>query len=192
LTKEDQQRSMAFLDEHLFATPEWLLETDLVRTFEHVGTVERVRWYQTTGLNSLLSPHRLERLVENHAMLGDETYGPAEMLDDLKSSIWKEINSGEQVDTYRRNLQRAYLDRMEYLLTEASAEASNPPADYRPDIGFKDLRTDFHVQQSDIRPLVLEQLRHLHSEVESALYGTEDRYTNTHLEYVLKRLNELI
>ncbi len=192
LTKEDQQRSMAFLDEHLFATPEWLLNADLLRTFEHVGTVERVRWYQTTGLNSLLSPHRLERLVENHAMLGDETYGPAEMLDDLQGSIWKEINGGYRVDTYRRNLQRAYLDRMEYLLTEASAEASNPPADYRPDIGFKDLRTDFHVQQSDIRPLVLEQLRQLHSEVESALYGTDDRYTNTHFEYVLKRLNELI
>lgn len=192
LTKEDQQRSMAFLDEHLFATPEWLLDANLLRTFEHVGTVERVRWYQTTGLNSLLSPHRLERLVENYAMLDDETYGPAEMLDDLKSSIWKEVQVRETVDTYRRNLQRAYLDRMEYLLTEASAEASNPPADYRPDVGYKNLRTDFHIQQSDIRPLVLEQLRQLQSEVESALNNTDDRYTNSHYEYVLKRLNEMI
>jgi len=192
LTKEDQKRSMEFLDEHLFATPHWLLDKGLLRTFEHVGTVERVRWYQTTGLNSLLSPHRLERLVEQQAMLGDETYGPAEMMDDLRNSIWKEIPAGEEVDAYRRNLQRAYIDRMEYLLTEASAEASNPPADYRPDIGMKELRTDFHVQQSDIRPLVLEQLRELHSDVESALYSTNDRYTNTHLEYIVKRLNGLI
>lgn len=192
LTREDQKRSMAFLDEHLFATPEWLLDKSLLRTFEHVGTVERVRWYQTTGLNALLAPHRLERLVEQHAMLGDSAYGPAEMLDDLQAAIWKELSDRSGVDTYRRNLQRAYIDRMEYLLEEASADAPNPPADYRPDIGFEDLRTEFHIQQSDIRPLILEQLKNLHSSVNTALRGNYDRYTKTHLEYVKKRVEELI
>ncbi|REL24921.1 DUF5117 domain-containing protein [Rhodohalobacter sp. SW132] len=192
LTKEDQQRSMNFLDEHLFATPEWLLDKELVRKFEYVGTVERVRWYQVTGLNALLSPHRLERLVEQHAMLGDDAYGPAEMLDDLRGSIWYELNGSDRVDTYRRNLQRAYIDRMEYLLNEASAEAGNPPGDYRPDIGMENLRTDFHIQQSDIRPLVMEQLRELHSDVERAINGASDRYTRTHLEYVKKRVEGLI
>jgi len=192
LTKEDQQRSMAFLDEHLFATPEWLLDKELLRTFEHVGTVERVRWYQATGLNALLSPHRLERLVEQHAMLGDGAYGPAEMLDDLRASIWHELNGSRQIDPYRRNLQRAYLGRMEYLLNEATAEADNPPGDYRPDIGMENLRTDFHIQQSDIRPLILEQLRELHSDVEREINGATDRYTRTHLEYVKKRVEGLI
>jgi hypothetical protein len=183
---------MAFLGEHLFATPEWLLDKSLLRTFEYVGTVERVRWYQTTGLNALLAPHRLERLVEQHAMLGDDAYGPADMLDDLHDIIWKELKGGEEVDTYRRNLQRAYLDRMAYLLTEAAAEAGTPPGDYRPDIGMENLRTPFHIQQSDIRPLVLAQLRVLRSEVESALSRTGDRYTRSHLEYVKKRVDEMI
>ena len=192
ISKEEQKRSMNFLDEHLFATPEWLLDQDLLRTFEYVGTVERIRWYQVTGLNALLSPHRLERLVEQHAMNGDDAYGPAEMLDDLRSSIWKELGQSNSVDTYRRNLQRAYLDRMEYLLTEAEANAGNPPADYRPDVGMENLRTTFHVQQSDIRPLVLEQLRELKSEVENALRSTDERYTRTHLEYVAKRIDNVI
>jgi len=192
LTYDDQKRSMAFLDEHLFATPTWLLDKSLVRTFEHVGTVERVRWYQVTGLNAVLAPHRLERLVEQHAMLGEAAYGPAEMMDDLRSAIWRELDGRNDVDTYRRNLQRAYLDRMEYLLKEASAEAPNPPEDYRPDIGFVDLRTDFHIQQSDIRPLVLDQLKKLQSEVNAALRGSTDRYTQTHLEYVKKRIEEII
>jgi len=192
ISKEEQKRSMNFLDEHLFATPEWLLDQDLLRTFEYVGTVERIRWYQVTGLNALLSPHRLERLVEQHAMNGDDAYGPAEMLDDLRSSIWKELGQSNSVDTYRRNLQRAYLDRMEYLLTEASADAGDPPADYRPDVGMENLRTTFHVQQSDIRPLVLEQLRELKSEVENALRSTDERYTRTHLEYVAKRIDNVI
>jgi len=192
ISKEEQERSMDFLDEHLFATPEWLLDKELLRTFEHVGAVERVRWYQTTGLNALLAPHRLERLVEQHAMLGDDAYGPAEMLDDLRNSIWKELNGSDQVDTYRRNLQRAYLDRMDFLLNEASADAPNPPGDYRPDVGMENLRTDFHIQQSDIRPLVLEQLRELHGDVERAINGASDRYTRTHLEYVKKRVEALI
>ena len=192
LTKEDQQRSMAFLDEHLFATPEWLLDKSLLRTFEHVGTVERVRWYQTTGLNALLSPHRLERLIEQHAMLGDDAYDPALFMDELRNSIWKELNASNSIDPYRRNLQRAYLDRMGYLLKDAAAEAPNPPGDYRPDIGMENLRTDFHIQHSDIRPLILEQLRELQTEAEQALRGATDRYTRTHLEYVLKRVGELI
>lgn len=192
LTKEDQERSMAFLDEHLFATPQWLLDKELLRLFEHVGTVERVRWYQTTGLNAILSPHRLERLVEQKAMLQNYTYGPAAMLDDLRGSIWKELQNGDKIDTYRRNLQRAYIDRFDYLLNEAMAEAPNPPGDYRPDIGFENLRTDFHIQHSDIRPLILEQLKTLKSEVESAMASDHDRYTKAHYEYVLKRIDDLI
>ena len=192
LSREEQQRSMAFLDEHLFATPTWLINTELIRKFEHVGTVERIRWYQTTGLNALLSPHRLERLVENHALMGDETYGPAEMLDDLRESIWKELNGSVEIDTYRRNLQRAWLDRMEYLLTEATANAPTPPGDYRPDVGMENLRTEFHIQQSDIRPLVLEQLKTLAADAERALGNTNDRYTRTHLDYVIMRVNEII
>lgn len=192
ISKEEQKRSMAFLGEHLFETPEWLLDQNLVRTFEHVGTVERVRWYQTTGLNDLLAPHRLERLVEQHAMMGDRAYGPAEMLDDLRESIWKELSAGESPDTYRRNLQRAWLDQMEFLLTEAEADAPNPPSDYRPDAGMENLRTDFHIQQSDIRPLIMEQLLELKSDIERALNGTSDRYSKTHYKYVVKQIDKLI
>lgn len=51
---------------------------------------------------------------------------------------------------------------------------------------------EFHIQQSDIRPLVLEQLRTLADDAERALANTNDRYTRTHLEYVIRRVNELI
>ncbi len=192
LPKTDQERSMDFLATHLFDTPHWLLDKDLVRRFEHVGSVERVRWYQETGLKRLLAEHRLERLIEQQAMLGDQTYGPAAMLDDLRGMIWRELDEGGQIDTFRRNLQRAYLDRLEYLLNEAYAEANDPPGDYRPDVGMKELRTDFHIQQSDIRPLIWEQLKLLRDEIRLALHETEERYNRVHLEHALKRVEELI
>ncbi|HKK24800.1 MAG TPA: zinc-dependent metalloprotease [Gracilimonas sp.] len=192
IPKEEQRRSMAFLIEHLFKTPDWLIDTDLLRRFEHVGVVERIRWYQTTGLNELLAPHRLERLVEQQATLGDNAYGPAEMLDQLRMGIWSELDQNTQIDTYRRNLQNAYLDRVEYLLLEAEANANPPYGDYRPDIGYKELRTDFHIQQSDIRALLFEQLVLLKEGIENSMDNSTDRYNRAHLKYVHHRIEQLL
>ena len=192
ITQEEQRRSMEFLDEHLFATPEWLIDTDLLRRFEHVGVVERIRWFQSAGLKALLSPHRLERLVEQYATIGEEAYGPAEMLDDLRNSVWSELDQNSEIDTYRRNLQNAWLDQVSFLLLEAEATAGNPPGDYRPEIYYKELRTDFHIQQSDIRALLFEQLHLLKKDVESVLENSSDRYNRAHLQYVNHRIDQVL
>jgi hypothetical protein len=57
---------------------------------------------------------------------------------------------------------------------------------------MENLRTDFHIQQSDIRPLILEQLQMLKDNVDNRIGGTSDRYARTHLEYVQMRLEALI
>jgi len=80
---------------------------------------------------------------------------------------------------------------MEYLLTEATANAPTPPGDYRPDVGMENLRTEFHIQHSDIRPLILDQLNMLAEDAKRFLANTTDRYIRTHLEYVIKRIEEL-
>jgi hypothetical protein len=48
---------------------------------------------------------------------------PAEMLDDAREMVWREVRQNRAVDTYRRNLQRAYLDQAHHLLHEADVEA---------------------------------------------------------------------
>jgi hypothetical protein len=195
----DQARSMAWLAEHVFQTPEWILDWDLLRRFEHVGAVERVRWYQVNALEQLLSVDRIERLIEQQASLGEEAYAPADMLDDLRTAVWSELASGASVDTFRRNLQRGYLYRMGALLEEAPAPVPAPPGDYRPDLdspGFDDgrLRTSFHVHQSDVVPLVREQLQLLAEEIESALSrgSALDRESQSHLREALRQLQPLI
>ena len=194
----EQRRSMEWLAEHVFETPEWLLDWDLLRRFEHVGTVERVRWYQVNALNQVLAVERLERLVEQQASLGGEAYSPAEMLDDLRGMVWRELGTGASIDPFRRNLQRGYLDRLAWLLTEASADAPLPPGDYRPDLdspGFDDvsLRTSFHLHQSDVVPLAWEQLEILREEVDQAL-GREglDRESRAHLRFTLRRIDRIL
>ncbi|TVP43882.1 MAG: DUF5117 domain-containing protein [Gemmatimonadales bacterium] len=203
----EQRRSLLWLAEHVYETPEWLLDADLLRRFEHVGAVERIRWYQVNSLDQLLSPERMERMIEQQAFRPDDAYTLAEMLDDLRSAVWREVETGGSIDPYRRNLQRGYLDRMRTLLNDDSAAAPAPPGDYRPDLnssGFDavTLRTPFHLHQSDAVPLIRDQLELLAEDIRARLDGGVDsrgpgevrgmdRETRAHLRDALRRIDSM-
>jgi hypothetical protein len=188
-----QKKAMRFIDEHILSTPSWALDADMLRRLEHAGALERVRAYQELAVQRLLNPARLARMIEHEAFLGDKTYRPAEMLDDARGMIWREIRAGQPVDTYRRNLQRAYLEQALHLLHEATSEGWAPPSSGNLRVSSNydpPLAADLHITQSDIRPLVREQLRLLESEIRSALQkGVKDRMTRIHLEDALVRIN---
>jgi hypothetical protein len=181
-----QRKAMRFIDEHVLATPTWALDPDLLRRLEHAGAVERIRAYQELAVQRLLNHARLARMIEHEAFLGDATYRPADMLDDTRSMVWREVAQRRAVDTYRRNLQRAYLDQAHYLLHDAESSHWSPPASGNLRVGRNDdppLNADLHIGQSDIRPLIRDQLRQLDREIETALRrGVQDRMTRIHLE----------
>ena len=191
-----QRKAMGFIDEHVLQTPTWALDMDVLRRLEHAGAVERIRAYQELAVQRFLNHARLARMIEHEAFLGDATYRPAEMLDDAREMIWREVRAGggsPAVDTYRRNLQRAFLDQAHYLLHEAESEHWNPPASGNLRVSRMDdppLNADLHIGQSDIRPLVRDQLRLLRSEIQEALErGVGDRMTRIHLEDALVRID---
>src|SRR5690606_9056478 len=124
---EYQRKAMRFLDQHVLQTPTWALDMDLLRRLEHAGAVERIRAYQELAVQRLLNPARLARMIEHEAFLGDATYRPADMLDDTRSIVWRELADGRAIDTYRRNLQRAYLQQAHHLLHEAASNPWQPP-----------------------------------------------------------------
>lgn len=188
-----QREAMAFLDEHVLSTPTWALDTDVLRRLEHAGAIERIRAYQELAVQRLLNHARLARMIEHEAFLGEETYTPTDMLDDTREMIWRELDGGRDIDTYRRNQQRAYLEQAHYLLHEAESEHWNPPGSGNLRVGRNDdppLNADLHIAQSDIRPLIRDQLRLLREEVRAALdAGVADRMSRIHLDDVLVRLN---
>ncbi len=144
-------------------------------------------------MQRLLNHARLARMIEHETFLGDETYTPTEMLDDTREIVWREIGSGGPIDTYRRNLQRAYLAQAHYLLTEAESDHWSPPRSGNLRVGRNDdppLNADLHIAQSDIRPLIREQLRLLRDEIQATLdRGVSDRNTRIHLEDALIRID---
>ncbi|MEQ9103265.1 MAG: zinc-dependent metalloprotease [Rhodothermales bacterium] len=193
---EYQRKAMQFLDEHVLQTPDWALQIDQLRRIEHAGVVERVRAYQELAVQRLLNHARLARMIEHEAFLGDETYRPADMLDDTRRIVWREVATRSAIDTYRRNLQRAYLDQAHHLLQEAESDHWNPPGSGNLRVGRNDdppLNADLHIGQSDIRPLVRDQLHQLQGELEAALAaGVRDRMTRIHLEDALVRIEKAL
>jgi hypothetical protein len=83
-----------------------------------------------------------------------------------------------------------------YLLHEAESDHWNPPGSGNLRVGSDDdppLNADLHIAQSDIRPLIRDQLKLLRNEVEQALGGSvDDRMTRIHLEDVLVRLDSAL
>ncbi len=195
--RDYQLKAMRFLDEHVLQTPTWALDLEQLRRLEHVGVVERIRAFQELAVQRLLNHARLARMIEHEAFHGDETYRPADMLDDTREMVWREVRAGSSIDTYRRNLQRAYLEQAHHLLHDAESNHWNPPGSGNLRVGNNNdppLNAALHIGQSDIRPLVREQLTLLRGELERALANAArlDRPTRIHLEDALVRVERAL
>lgn len=178
-----QRAAVAFLAENAFQTPGWLLEPAVLDRIEHSGAMNRLRQYQVGVLNSLLDPQVLARLIEFDARGDAEAYAPVELLSDVRGAVWTELERGGEIDPYRRNLQRGYLERLEFLMTDDS-----PPGQSN---AYMDI-TPVDVSQSDIRAYVRGELTALDRAVRQALRRTNDRATRLHLEDVLVRIENIL
>ena len=182
--KETQKKAMAHLQKETFSTPVWLINADVLRRIEGTGIVERIRRLQGNRLNQILDPGRLGRLIEAEAMLGNSTYTPLEMMAELRAGIWSELSRGRTIDTYRRNLHRAYIERLEFLMTDQPPPNSGS--------GFGGSRASIDVSLSDIRPLVRAELNTLRGQIRAAIPRIADRMSRYHLEDAVQRINLIL
>lgn len=132
--KAEQITSMKFMNENVFTTPDWLLQKEILENIEPSGAVKAIGSMQARQLNSLLRKDRLERMVENEAMNGAEAYTMTAMLADLRKGIWTELASGKSIDTYRRNLQRAHVERLAELMKQDESNRSDISAAARAEL----------------------------------------------------------
>lgn len=182
--KNHQKRALGFIQDNLFETPEWLLDKEIFGRIEFAGSTERVRGLQERTLNNILSLGKMARMIENEALNGNEAYKLIDMTRDLRNGVWSELRSGKKIDTYRRNLQRAHIDRLEYLMTaENQSGRTNSPY-------VKS--TAVNTSQSDIRAVVRAELVSLQSAIRSGLGRTGDSMSRIHLQDALKRIDAIL
>ena len=179
----DQRRAVAFLAEQVFQTPTWLHDPGVLRRIEYAGAVDRVRAAQVSLLNQLLSPARIQRLIEFDVFQPEDAYTAADLFEDVRAAVWSELERGDAIDTYRRNLQRGHLERLEWLLTEEPEDPPSFPA-------FRGFRVD--VSQSDIRPLARAQLESLRAQISRVRRLMPTGPTRWHLDDALARIETIL
>lgn len=175
--EKQQVEAMKWMHQHAFSSPQWLLDEELLRRMENYGAVNRIRNVQTSFLNSLLDPTRAQRLIEAEAFKGRNTYTVYQLFGDVRKGLFSELATTKNIDTYRRNLQRAFVARMEYMMNNEA----NP---------FQARQVS--ISQSDIRPAVRAELKALKSQVTSAKGKYTDRASKAHLEDLLERVNSIL
>ena len=172
-----QKAAIDWLNEYAFSTPEWLLDEALLRKMEGYGAVNRIRGTQVSFLNSLLDASRAQRLIEAEAFKGRNTYTIYQLFGDTRKGLFAELNTGKAIDTYRRNLQRAFVERLEHLMTNESSA--------------REART-VNIEQSDIRPVVRAELNTLLSTVKANKAKFSDRASTVHLQDLQARIEKVL
>lgn len=179
-----QKGAVAFINQQAFATPVWMLDQSVLSKFDNAGIVERLRRTQVGVLNGILDFSRLNRVIDNSVKNGAEAYSMDELFADLRNGIWSELKTGGNIDTYRRNLQRAYIERMAYLLNE------NEPT---PTAQFGGQATpQMDASQSDIRPMARYELKALAAQIRTAQPKFGNTVLKSHLDDALVRIADAL
>ena len=185
VSKSHQQNCLSFLQQELFQTPTWLLEAEILNKIDFAGAVDRTRRTQTRIINSILDFGRMARMIENEALNGTQAYTLVSMMNDLQDGLWSELSKGIKIDTYRRNLQRAYIDRLSYLMTNSQTPATGWARTYGN-------QTRVLVSQSDIRSVARGQLNKLKKDFEKGMKRVSDTNTKYHLQDAISRINIIL
>ncbi len=181
VSRDKQEHAVQFVIQEAFESPTWLADKDILRRIEHAGALERVRGRQVGFLNQMLNPGRMQRVIEAE-VFDPDPYRLVDYLGDLREGVFSELDDGSPIDTYRRNLQRAYVERLEYLMTDDPT--ATPPS------GGNTTRVD--VSQSDIRPLARAQLETIQEDAERVATGTEDEVTRAHMVDLAARARAIL
>lgn len=186
--KNLQKDAVTFLNKQLFETPTWLLDTKIMPLVRPDKGVDYIRTLQENTLNSLFDVGRLSRLIENSSK--GESYGLDEFYGDVQTGIWSELTAKTPIDNYRRNLQKAYAEKLIGMLT-------NPPSATRP-TGFQGQGFSFNpgpytdIQKSDIMSVTRAYLVQLQGDIRTAMPSQTDKMSRYHLDDVLMRINRAL
>jgi hypothetical protein len=185
--KAQQKEALSFLQKNLFETPNWLLDRAILDRISSPTSVERISSLQDTWLGSLLSTARLQRLVSSTNRDPNAAYRLDEYLEDLKKGIWSELATHKAIDNYRRNLQKAFVERMGALVNPAATPAGASVGGIT--ISFGPL---IDVKKTDIISVAKGTLRSLKAEIAASIPATTDKMSRYHLQDLNERIDRIL
>ena len=183
-----QADAVQFLNQNVFATPTFFFDPEILRRVEPTGFVERVRARQTAILNTLFQDSRLSRLAEQQATQpASSAYTIPDLFGDVRRGAFSEFGGGAvRVDEYRRNLQRAFVDQMDRLIS--TPLVTPPQPGFGPFPGFEPPPP----RPADARAQARLELVDLQGTLRAALPKAADRATRAHIVDLQARINQIL
>ena len=89
------------------------------------------------------------------------------MMSDLRRGVWAELYSRKSIDAYRRNLQRAYISQLGFLMSKGA-------------------------EISDVKPVVRGELNRIKRDTKKAITTAPNTMTRYHLQDIVKRIDEIL
>ena len=175
-----QADAVAFLNQQLFTTPTWLINTEILsRTGGNAtSTIGNI---QDGILNRLFSNNTLNKLIQTETNVGNNAYKITDLFSDMKKGIWSELSSNKPIDIYRRNLQKSYINVLDNLLNP-------PPPPSIPGFTFPSSGSS----KSDVSSVVRAHLVSLKKEVTAAAATIADPMSKYHLMDISKRIDKAL
>lgn len=168
--KTRQKQAVAFLNEQVFQTPQWLFNKEVAS--KHAGVAGDVTRLGTGVLASLLNQaDRIQR--NNRTFAGADNYSVPEFFNDVKKGVWNELATGATINAYRRDLQTTYVG---YFLEMIKMPADKP-------VGF------LQVEQVALARLHIAALQ---KEIKAALMLEKDIVSKAHLQFSSERIEEAL
>ena len=189
VSKERQQKAIAFLADNAFRTPEMFLDTEILARVEASGVILRLRQAQGRVITTLLNKARMDRLSEYEALARNswDIFTAADLMEGLRGAIWGELSEPTvTIDVYRRNLQRAFLETVERQL--------NPPPPGQQAGGGRGGRGGQQQPhwESDQRPVLRGELVELDALCEAAIERAGDAMTRLHLRDIRMEIERIL
>ena len=124
----DKQRyAVNFLLENGLNIPDYLVSPDILARIEPAGVADRILVSQRQLLDMLLEDTRCKRMSECVNRDANNAYSPSAMLADLRAGIFSELRAPQpDINLYRRNLQRAFVEQLGTFAGSTSASTDMP------------------------------------------------------------------
>lgn len=181
--KAKQTEAVQFLNEQLFTTPKWLINEDILERITESGVTDNLSKIQERWLGQVLSPSRLNRIIEQEARYGDKSYTLYELFNSLYAGIFQELRTGSNIDIYRRQLQRVYIEQLIGLLNKESS----------PNAGNSGRSQNTTLHRTDIPAFARAELKKIRGAASRrASIVSLDNATRYHLEDLIARIDEAL
>jgi hypothetical protein len=189
VSKATQKEAMDFLKTQIFNTPTWLINKEITEKTGALPTTN-ILLVQERALSPLLNWVLVGKLLNAEAINGSQAYTANDLFTDLKQNVFTELVTKRPADIYRRNLQKAYIERLTALI--------NPPSAAAPTIGGFTVvvgggsSSSLDTKKSDILSVLKGHAREIKALADAAALAMPDKMTKYHLQDISDRLNRAL